>query len=186
MTGVGMVLSVLVPLWAAAGRKLFDIDGAMTVILSSVGLPVLLVVYLLIVWLPWVRQRNTGLGLSNRAAGFFLLSLISGIVFGFLCPDFGRPQAKSMLEHFGGPEMEGMAAAIANPFGIGTLFFAALSVGFALRDSAGKVSYAAVPVDTDPVAEDEEEDLMIPAPWMIGRDELNFEDSTAQQAPEDR
>ncbi len=185
MTGVGMVLSVLVPLWAAAGRKLFDIDGTMTVILSSVGLPVLLVAYLLIVWVPWVRERNTGLGLSNRAAGFFLLSLLAGTVFGFLCPDFGRPEAKSMLEHFGGPDMAGMAAAIANPFGIGTLFFAALAVGFALRDSAGKVSYAAVPAATAPAAE-EEEDLMIPAPWMVGRDELNFEDKTSDQAPEDR
>lgn len=186
MTRVGMVLSILVPLWAAAGRKLFDIDGTMTIILSSIGLPVLLVVYLLIVWVPWVRERNTGLGLSNRAAGFFLLSLLSGAVFGFLCPDFGSPEAKSMLEHFGGPEMQGMAAAIANPFGIGTLFFAALAVGFALRDSAGKVSYTSIPPAADPVGAEEEEDLMIPAPWMVGRDELKFDDSTQDPAAEER
>ena len=62
----------------------------------------------------------------------------------------------------------GMAAAIANPFGIGSLFFAALAVGFALRDSAGKVSYAAVPAQQH--RDEDDEDLMIQAPWMVGRD----------------
>lgn len=168
MTMIGMVLAVVVPAWAAAGRVLFDIDGTLALILGLVAAPVLMAVYLIIVWIPWVRKRHgRGDGLSNRAAVMFLMSLIAGIVFGFLSPDFGNPNAMSMLEYFAGSEYSGMAAAVANPFGIGTLFFAALALGFALRDSSGKISYVQTRATVDI---DHDEDLMIPAPWLPQED----------------
>ena len=137
MAAVSIPMAIAVPLWITAGRMLFGVEGQLVPIFALTAGPVLAVLMLTAaVKITVQANARRPFGAPLKTAVLLLANYIVAGVFGFLVPDFGGPESGSVLSGLAGEEVLGYSAALANPFGIATLFISVVVLVASFRDPA--------------------------------------------------
>lgn len=143
MAAVSIPMALIVPLWITAGRMLFGVEGQLVPIFALTAGPVLAVLMLTAAVKITVHAKvRRPFGAPLKTSFLLLANYVLAGVFGFLVPDFGRAESGSVLSGLAGEDVLGYSAALANPFGIATLFVSVVVLVRSFRDAAATVPEA--------------------------------------------
>ena len=137
MAALSIPMAIVVPLWITAGRILFGVQGQLVAIFALTAGPVLAVLMLTAaVKITANAKARRPFGAPLKTSLLLLGNYVLAGAFGFLVPDFGTPDSGSVLSGFAGEDVLGYSAALANPFGIATLFISVVVLVRSFRDAA--------------------------------------------------
>ncbi|WP_312178416.1 hypothetical protein [Arthrobacter sp.] len=137
MAAVSIPMAIVVPLWITAGRTLFGVEGQLVPIFALTAGPVLAILMLTAAVKITVQAKGRHpFGAPLKTSVLLLANYVLAGAFGFLVPDFGSPGSGSVLSGLAGEDVLGYSAALANPFGIATLFISVVVLVTSFRDSA--------------------------------------------------
>lgn len=137
IAGASIPMALIIPAWITAGRMLVGADGRLVTVFALTAGPLLAVLMLTAaVKITAGAAARTPFGAPMKTSVLLLANWFLGGIFGFFVPDFGTPQAGSVFSSLAGPEVLGYSAALANPFGIATLFITVVVLVRAFRDAS--------------------------------------------------
>ena len=148
MAAISIPMAMVMPLWITAGRILFGVEGSLVPIFALTAGPVLAVLMLTAAVKITVNAKaRRPFGAPLKTSLLLLGNYLLAAAFGFFVPDFGTPGSGSILSGLAGEEVLGYSAALANPFGIATLFISVVVLVRAFRDTAAtRQDQASAPV----------------------------------------
>lgn len=137
MAVISIPMALILPLWITAGRMLFGVEGDLVPVFALTAGPVLAVLMLTAaVKITAAAKARRPAGAPLKTALLLLGNYLVAAAFGFFVPDFGTAHSGSVLSSLAGEDVLGYSAALANPFGIATLFISVVVLVRSFRDSA--------------------------------------------------